>query len=132
MPIYLFKNPETEEIIEVFQNMKDDHVYIDSNNLQYERVFTSPYSSVDSKIDPFSSKDFAEKTRNKKGTIGDLLNESKELSERRGGSSGDPILKKYLKSYEKDKGVKHSSQIKSEKIEKANKKLKKLGVSISE
>lgn len=132
MPIYLFQNPNTGEVIEVFQAMKDDHTFIDKDGLKYKRLFTSPNYAIDSKIDPFSSKDFAEKTRNKKGTIGDLLNQSKELSEKRGGESNDPVLKNYLSSYQVEKGVKHSSQIKKEKLEKANKKLKKFGVSFSE
>lgn len=132
MPIYLFQNPNTGEVVEVFQAMKDDHIFIDNDGLKYKRLFTSPNYAIDSKIDPFSSKDFAEKTRNKKGTIGDLLNQSKELSEKRGGESNDPVLKNYLSSYQAEKGVKHSSQIKKEKLEKANKKLKKFGVSISE
>jgi hypothetical protein len=132
MPFYLFQNPNNGKIVEIFQNMKDPHVFFDEKGLEYQRVLTVPNCAVDSKIDPFSSKDFAEKTRNKKGTIGDLLNKSKELSEKRGGESNDPVLKKYLSSYEGEKGVKHTSQIKKEKIEKANKKLKKLGVSISD
>jgi len=131
MPIYLFENPKTKEIIEIFQNMKDDHIFFDKDGLEFKRVFTSPNYSIDSKIDPFSSKDFAEKTRNKKGTIGDLLNKSKELSDKRGGESNDPVLKQYLSSYSQEKGVKHSSEIKKQKLEKANKKLKKFGVSIS-
>jgi hypothetical protein len=61
-----------------------------------------------------------------------ILNKSKELSEKRGGEPNDPILKNYLSSYERDKGVKHSSEVKKEKIKKANKKLKKFGVSISD
>jgi predicted nucleic acid-binding Zn ribbon protein len=132
MPIYLFQNPKTEEVIEVIQHMNESHTFVDSNGLEYKRIYTVPSSSIDSKIDAFSSKDFAEKTRNKKGTIGDLLNASKELSEKRGGEKNDPVLKNFLSSYKKEKGVKHSSEIKKEKLEKANKKLKKFGVSISD
>jgi len=112
--------------------MNDIHSYSDESGLEYRRVYTIPNSSIDSKIDAFSSRDFVEKTKNKKGTIGDLLNKSKELSEKRGGDSSDPVLGKYFSSYQKDNGVKHSSQIKKEKLEKANKKLKKFGVSISD
>ena len=132
MPFYLFQNPQTKEVIEVFQKMNDKHSFVNEHGIEYTRIFTSPYYSVDSKIDPFSSKDFTEKTKNKKGTIGDLLNKSKELSEKRGGRNSDPVLNEFLSSYEKEKGVKHSSQIKEEKIVKANKKLKKFGVSISD
>lgn len=132
MPIYLFQHPITNEVVEVFQQMKDRHTFSDKEGVEYKRLFTSPNYSIDSKIDPFSAKDFAEKTRNKKGTIGDLLNQSKELSEKRGGESSDPVLKKYFSSYEKEKGVKHTSEIKKEKIDSANKKLKKFGISVSD
>jgi hypothetical protein len=132
MPIYLFQHPITKEITEVFQTMNQEHVFFDEKGIEHKRLYTSPNYSIDSKIDPFSASDFAEKTRNKKGTIGDLLNKSKELSERRGGESSDPVLKNYFSSYEKEKGVKHTSEIKKEKINSANKKLKKFGISVSD
>ncbi len=132
MPLYIFQNPETKEVVEILQKMNEKHQYFDKDNLEYARLYTVPNYAVDSKINPFSAKDFAEKTRNKKGTIGDLLNESKELSEKRGGQASDPVLRNFLSSYEKEKGVKHSSQIKNEKIEKANQKLKKIGISLSD
>ena len=132
MPIYTFEHPETGEIIDVIQPMNEKHEYVDKYGLKYNRVYYSPNMAIDSQFDAFSSKDFAEKTRNKKGTIGDLLNKSKELSEKRGGSGSDPVLKNFYSSYQKDNGVKHSNEIKSEKLEKANNKLKKFGVSISD
>ena len=132
MPIYIFQNPKTKEVVEIVQRMDEIHSYTNEYGIEYVRLYTIPNCSIDSKIDAYSSKDFAEKTRNKKGTIGDLLNKSKELSEKRGGQSNDPVLKTFLSSYEKEKGVKHSLQIKNEKIEKANKKLKKFGISFSD
>lgn len=132
MPIYSFQNPETGEVIDVFQSMNEKHEFFNEVGLEYKRVYYSPNMSIDSQIDAFSSKDFAEKTRNKKGTIGDLLNKSKELSEKRGGQNNDPVLRDFYSSYQKDNGVKHSNQIKSEKLENANNKLKKFGISIQE
>ena len=129
MPFYLFKNPITKEIVEIFQNMKDEHVFTDSNGVKYERIYTSPCMSIDSKIDAFSSSDFVEKTRNKKGTIGDLWSASKELSEKRGGENNDPVKEKFYKDYANHHGVKHADQIKKEKKDKASERLKKLGVS---
>jgi hypothetical protein len=132
MPFYTFQNPNTGETIDIFQKMNDVHEYFDENGLKYARVYYPPNASIDSKIDAFSARDFSEKTRNKKGTIGDLFDKSKELSEKRGGKNNDPILKQFYSSYQKNNGVKHSSEIKSEKFEKANKKLKKFGVSITD
>lgn len=131
MPIYIFKNPETEEVVEVFQKIEEEHVYFDSEGLEYDRVYTVPFASVDTKIDPFSSKDFVQKTSQKNGSIGDLLDKSKELSEKRGGSENDPVMKKYFSNYEKEKGVKHAGEIQMNKQKKAKENLKKFGISLS-
>lgn len=132
MPIYTFENPGTGETVDVIQAMNDAHTYVDDSGTEYQRVYYTPNMAIDSQFDAFSSKDFAEKTRGKKGTIGDLISKSKELSEKRGGASNDPVLKNFYSSYQKDNGVKHSNEIKSEKLEKANNKLKKFGISLSD
>lgn len=127
MPIYIFENVKTGEVKEFFLSM--DKISSFSPGKHWKRIYTAPNVSMDSKINPYSSKDFVEKTRNKKGTIGDLLDRSRELSEARGGEKKDPVLKKYFKEYEKQKGIKHANQIKSEKKEKLQKNLKKFGIS---
>lgn len=117
MPIYIYKHPESEQYEEVFQGMNDKHVYFDSDGLEWKRVFTIPNASIDSQIDPYSSKEFIQKTENKKGTIGDMMDYSKELSHNRAEKNGglDPVKEKYYKDYsDKRKGAKHVDQIKSE------------------
>tara|TARA_B100000959_G_C14651955_1_gene488717 strand:- start:422 stop:652 length:231 start_codon:yes stop_codon:yes gene_type:complete len=54
---------------------------------------------MDSKIDPFSSKSFADVTRDKKMSVGDLWDMSAEMSEKREQKVGgkDPVLDKYEK-----------------------------------
>lgn len=130
MPIYLFQNPKNLEIVEVFQGINEEHKYIDANGVEYQRVITAPFVSFDTKIDANSSSDFVNKTRNKKGTIGDLLNASKELSEKRGGEKYDPIKKKYYKEYESKNGVKHASEIATIKKEKLKEKIKKSPIKV--
>lgn len=102
---YSYKHPDTEEIIEVTQGMNDVHEYIDEYGMKWERVWTVPYAAIDTQIDPFSSKQFVEKTKGK-GTIGDLFDRSAELShiraEKRGGV--DPTKEKYEKDYAKARG----------------------------
>ena len=109
MPVYLFKNPETGETIEVLQKMKDDHVYTDSDGLKWNRVWHTPNASTDTQIDPNSSKDFVEKTRNKKGTIGDLWDAAREAGEKRKKRDGkDRVQEKWFKGYSKGrKGIRH-------------------------
>ena len=39
MPIYIYQNPITEEVIEVVQSMSEDHIYFDESGLKWKRVF---------------------------------------------------------------------------------------------
>ena len=116
MPIYIYRHPDEEKYIEVLQTMSQDHIYFDSDGLEWKRVFTVPNASIDSQIDPYSKKDFVDKTANKKGTFGDMMDHSKEMSQMRAESNGgvDPVKEKYYKDYSsKRKGAKHFDEIKS-------------------
>jgi len=112
MPVYIFEHPETGEKIHVTQGMKDEHVYHDENGLQWNRVFTSPNTVVPIGVNPNSSNDFVNRTKDVKGaTIGEMWDLSKELSEKRKKERGDgidPVQTKYFKDYSKKrKGLKH-------------------------
>lgn len=129
MAIYLYSNPSNEhEIHEVFQSMKDDHVYF-VNGVRWDRVWTKPQASFDVKNDPFSSKDFIKATSNKRGSYGDLLDFSKEMSEARKNKLGghDPVESRFHKQWSKErKGKKHPDVARREGIAKLN----KLGVDV--
>jgi hypothetical protein len=109
MPLYTYEHPESGETIDIVQSMNDDHIYIDKNKTKWNRVFHAPQASIDADIDPFDKKAFKDKTNNKKGTYGDFLDKSKELSQKRKDKCGfDPVQKKYFKEYSsKRRGVKH-------------------------
>ena len=101
MPIYEYRNPETGEVIEVLQGMKDFHIYIDYDGLEWHRIWHSPNASVDAKNDG-SLEGFMSHTSNKKGTLGDLWDASRESSEKRSKLEGqDMVKKKYFKDYSK-------------------------------
>ena len=101
MPEYLFENPETGEVISVIQGIDEDHTYSE-DGLVFDRVFTVPNASIDSDIDPFSAQQFNEKTKGMKGTMGDMWDYSKELSDKR---------KKAEKKYsEKRQGMKYQEK----------------------
>jgi|TARA_R110000772_G_scaffold2302_2_gene7937 hypothetical protein len=117
MPIYIYKSPNGEEYKEVVQTMAEDHVYFDSEGLKWKRVFTVPNASIDTSVDPYSSREFVEKTSNKKGTYGDMMDYSQELSHTRAEKNGgiDPVKEKYYKDYSKKRnGAKHFDQMKTE------------------
>jgi hypothetical protein len=116
MPIYLYQNQETEEIREIIQSMNEKHVYYgDGGNENWIRIFTIPTASIDTKQDPFSANQFLDRTRSKKGTYGNMLDYSAELSQQRASIIGgeDPIKQKYYEQYSKDRrGAKHPDKMK--------------------
>ena len=115
MPIYTYQNPKTKEEKEIIQTMNEDHVFFDEAGLEWKRVFHSPNASIDTKVSAFDHNSFVEKTGKMKGTVGDVLDYSSELSERRSESLGkeDPIKRKAFDSYEKKVGKKHLSDKKN-------------------
>ena len=102
MPYYIFSNPnKPSEVIEVFFSMKDKKEYI-KNGIKWNREYIIPQASFNTKIDPLSSKDFVNKTRDKTGSIGNILDESKELSLKRTEIIGnDPIKNKWYSNWQK-------------------------------
>ena len=101
MPFYLYQHPETGEVVEVMQSMKDAHVFVDSEGTEWQRVWTKPNASVDSSNDG-TEEGFLKYTENRKGTMGDLWDASKEASEKRKQKYGeDKILKKSQEDYSK-------------------------------
>ena len=83
MGLYIYSNPSNpDEIVEIVQSIHDKHEFI-KNGIKWDRNYTVPTAAVDSKIDPMNSRDFADKTGKKRGTVGDLWNASAEASEKR-------------------------------------------------
>jgi len=113
MPTYLYQHPTTQEVVEVKQRISDTHEYVDGNGVVWNRVFTVPYTSIPNmtRIDATSEHEFMKKTQDFQGNIGDLIDASKDLSEKRKNELGsDPVQENFHKKYSKDrKGLKHTS-----------------------
>jgi hypothetical protein len=109
MPLYTYSHPTTKETIEVVQRMTESHVYFDAQGVEWQRVFTIPQASIDTTIDPLSSKDFVEKTGKKRGTLGNIMDASREASDKRKQLMGkDPVKQQYWDNYaKKRKGRRH-------------------------
>lgn len=101
MPIYIYEHPESKKRIEIVQSIHEQHVYIDKEGNKWNRVFTLPELNTSDKLNEFSTeKDFSNYTKNKKGSIGDLWDKSKELSEKREKKFGkDPVKENYKKTW---------------------------------
>lgn len=115
MGLYLYENIESGEVVEVFQTMKQEHIYNGENGTeigQWRRVFTVPLAAIDTKLDPCDKNAFVRRTEKYK-TVGEYQDLSKELSEKRAAKDGkDGIKEKWLDNYEKNRGgKKHPSRI---------------------
>lgn len=100
MPIYAYKNPDTGEIKEVVQTMNEKHEYFE-NEIEWKRVFTPPNVAVSfGQKDPFSKQAFIDKTGSMNGTVGDMIDLSQEMSDKRAEIAGgeDPLSKKKKKT----------------------------------
>lgn len=102
MPLYIFSNPKNGDLIEVVQGINDPHEYTDKKGQKWERVFTVPNAAIDTEIDPFSPQEYAQKTGKSKITYGELLEKSKELSDKRTQKLGyDPVKKDFIQREKK-------------------------------
>ena len=112
MPIYIYEHIETGEIAEVVQSMNEERIYNGKNGDEkgkWQRIFTAPNVQSDTRIDPFSEKQFSEKIGKSKGKLRDVIERSAELSEKRAEKLGgeDPVKRKHFADYEKKTGAKH-------------------------
>lgn len=99
MPFYTFENPKTGETVDIFFHMNDHKSYKDNSGLEWKRVFYPTCFAFDTQIDPHDPRAFVKKTE-KNGTLGDIMDLSKEMSEKRGGVKNDEVKVKYDKDKE--------------------------------
>ena len=110
MPEYLYEHPKNGKIISIIQSIHDKHEYIDDSGVKWNRVFTAPELNTEGSLKTdCTAQQFSDYVGKKKGTIGDLFDRSKELSEKRQKVLGkDPLKEKYYKNWSKKrKGKKH-------------------------
>ena len=121
MPLYVFKHPSTGEETEVFFGMNEEpKEYIDDDNVKWTRIFSSPELNTVGKIDPWNNSDFVNKTAQKKGTVGDLIDTSAELSAMRAQERGgvDPVKQEHYDNYAKKREGRRHHKEKIEKLKK--------------
>ena len=106
MPEYVYENPDTGELVNVWQSVHEEHSY-EIEGVSYNRIYTVPHAAIDTRIDPNSPSEFREKSKG--STVGDLWDQSKELSLKREEKEGrDPVKTQFFKDYaSKGKGNKH-------------------------
>ncbi len=119
MPQYEFLNEKTGETKDIFFHMNDEKKYIDESGYEWIRQMSIPNASIDTKL-PENSRQFADKTKNKRGNIGDIWDYSKECGEKRKKEHGefDPVKEQSYKDYSKTRKGKMHPEQRKEKLEK--------------
>lgn len=134
MPLYLYENEETGEVLEVLQGMNELHEYhgIDGREKGlWRRVYVNPALSSDTKVDAFDKKSFVNSTVGKNDTYGDLFERSAEASAKRAERYGkDPIKEKKYAEYNKMTNGKLHPEQQKEKFKKAIEKADQAGIKI--
>lgn len=135
MPLYLYENTETGEVLEVLQGMNDTHEYQGEDGSEkglWRRVYVNPNMSTDTKLDPFSSDSFRASTVGKNDTYGQLFERSAEASEMRAATNGgvDPVKQKYYEDYKKKCNGKLHPGEQKDKFKKTIEKANKAGINV--
>ncbi len=97
------------------QGMNDEHSFVDEKGILWNRIYTNPQAAISTKVDPFSQAAFVEKSKNMKGSVGDLWRASQEASEARAEKTGKPdeVKQAYFDNYsKKTKGKKSMHEAK--------------------
>ncbi len=131
MPEYSYIDDSSGRTYNVMQSMNEPHeLEVDGKKLR--RIFHVPLAAVDTKVNPYDQGSFLDKTSKMRGTIGDMQDFSRELSDRRGGDQ-DPIKQKYYDNYStKRKGKLHPDVQKKNRKERLDKLSKKTGLNITD
>ena len=118
---YLFHNKKTDDYREIEMSMKDYAPYLGENSDEdcWERIYETPQISMghstSKTVDPYNQNEFVERTGKMKGNFGNMMDYSKELSEKRAADHGgvDPVKQKHFRDYERKTGKKHLADKKS-------------------
>ena len=130
MPTYCFESTESEGIYtDIFYPFKDAPrigTVVDHEGGKWRRIPTLPYAAQDTKIDPNSASDFVRKTGQMKGTYGQMIDYSAELSEKRAEKNNgiDPVKNAYHEDYKRRTKLEHHEV----KKRKAKENLAKKGI----
>lgn len=136
MPEYLFRKEGTEDITTSFFYKMTEAPALGSKIIDQDGIIWIRIVSLDinlgkgtsesTKVDPYSEKQFKDRFEGKKVTLGDMMDASKELSEKRAAKEGkDPVKQKFYDKYaEERKGTRHPKEVK-ENFEVSKKEVEK-------
>lgn len=127
MPEYPFARADDPRVTTVwFYHMNDAPrigAVVIKEGVEWKRLASKPQASFDTRVDPYSAKDYLKATAKSGGTVGGMFDRSKEMSLKRAEKDGvDNVQEGFFKRYAaKRKGKKHPLQRERESIKAAAK-----------
>lgn len=105
MPIYVFSHPKTGQVKEIFLPMNGPITYSEGGVI-WTREYAFNVAVKDSPVNPWKQNDYMRKTQEMRGNLGDVMDLSRELSEKRAQDNGgvDPVKQTYFKEYSQKRG----------------------------
>ena len=79
----MYQDIRDNSIHEILQSMNEEHCAFANDGFELQRIYVNPGVGTDTKLDPFSSKDFIRATGKTKDNIGSLFDRAKEMSLKR-------------------------------------------------
>mgnify|MGYP001561240793 CR=1 FL=1 len=111
MPFYTYTTEDSKLSQDLFYHMTDEkpQEFVDEFNVKWVRDWGASrvQGVVDGKINAYSKSAFVEKTGKMKGNIGNLMDLSKELSQKRAKESDtgkDPVAVAARENWSKERG----------------------------
>ncbi len=134
MPTYDFEHPESGEVISVKLDLNQPaaaYQQQERDGKVYKRIYEAPQFRMDANQGDATYHDYARVTTNKNLTVDEMAKVSKDMSVKRAArEGGDAVKETFYKNYEQRIGRKHKDVARREKVEKAQKSLKKFGVKV--
>ncbi len=128
MPQYVFERVDDPSVKQdIFYHMKaapSVGTVVTIEGVKWKRIFTRPQASFDTRVDPYSARDFVKATNKSGDNVGALWDRAKELSQKRAAKEGgtDPVRKQFFDNYSKRRhGKKHPEQQREESVKNAAK-----------
>ncbi len=123
MPLYVFERVDdpavTTDLLYSMNTAPSIGKVVVVDKIQWRRVAVKPQASFDTKADPRSVDDFL-KVTNKRQSVGDMLDRSKEMAIKRREKEGvDTVQQGYFKDYSRRRrGTVHPEQKRQESAKK--------------
>jgi hypothetical protein len=118
MPLYSYIDDRDDKVYDIVQGMNDVHEATAPDGYKLSRLWMKPLMSVDAKLNPNDPQSFVKYTNSRKGSYGELLDLSKELTQQRKDKNAgyDQVEQDMFTNYSKTRAGREHPDQKKQKL----------------